>query len=187
MENIKKIYINDMDEDKRNELIKKNQKLMDILQDDLYQYNMERQLEEGEYMLGKEQSKYIEIRDNYSSFYLVLKNWTKFIENLDKDYLSTEGIELYNLIIKQQEELYNLDYYSENYNELEETIEENCKRLLKICEDLLHEWEQLPDEDDAIQYADEMEQLNDYYIEVREDGTSDNVIRKDVSYTECYI
>lgn len=37
------------------------------------------------------------------------------------------------------------------------------------------------------EYLVEMEQLNEYYIEIREDGTTDGVIRKDIAYTETYI
>ena len=41
--------------------------------------------------------------------------------------------------------------------------------------------------EDAIQYAYEMDQLDDYYIEVQDDGFTDNVIRLDVAYTETFI
>lgn len=186
---MKKLYLKDMETEKRNYLIKLNKKLMYQLQDDLYRYEMDRQLEEGENMFGKDSYKYIEMRDHYSSFYLVLKDWSKFIENLDSDYIANDdAIKLYNKIIKKRDKLYNMDDpYSDKYYGLDAKIEEDCKNLLKYCENQLHEYEKTPEEDDAIEYADEMEQLEGYYIEEREDGTSDNVIRLDVSYTECFI
>lgn len=186
--NNKKIFINDLETDERNRLIKNNKKLVDILCDDLYQSQMWQQEEEGRLLLGKDSHKYIEMKDNYSSFYLILKNWSEFIENLDIEYLWIDSaIALYNEIIKKRDLLYNMDADDENYYTLEEEIYIKCKELLKHCETQLHTYEELPTIDDVIQYADEMEQLNDYYIEEREDGTSDGVIRKDIAFTECYI
>lgn len=184
---MKKIFINDLDQDRRDNLIKKNRLLIERLQNDLYEQQMFMQQEEGELMLGKEHYKYIDIKDDYSSFFLVLRNWSKFIENLDKDYLCQEGIDLYNKIIEKKKAYENTDAYSEEFDRLEGELEEDCKELLDICEKQLHEYESLPSEDDAISYADEMEQLEEYYIEEREDGTTDGVIRRDVSYTETFI
>lgn len=186
---MKKEYLKDMETEKRNYIIKLNRKLMEQLQADLYEYEMNTQQEEGELMFGKDSYKYIEIKDHYSSFYLVLKNWRQFIDNLDTDYFSPNGQdELYKKIIEKREKLDNMDDpYSDDFYNLEDEIEKDCKELLKLCENQLHEYEQTPNEDDAIQYADEMERLEDYYIEIREDGTSDNVIRLDVSYTETFI
>ena len=56
-------------------------------------------------------------------------------------------------------------------------LETETKKVLQDVENYLHDFESYPSEDDAIQYADEMERLENYYIEEREDGTSDNVIR----------
>lgn len=185
---MKKVYINELETEKRNYLIKSNKKLIEMLQDDLYEYNMNSQEEEGRELLGKNWHKYIEIKDNYNSFYLILKNWSKFIDNLDTEYLAKDtAITLYKDIKNKQTKLYNMNYYDDDFDELDEEIENDCQKLLKYCEDQLHEYETLPSEDDAIQYADEMEQLEEYYIEERDDGTTDGVIRKDIAYTECYI
>lgn len=185
---MKKLFINELEEEKRNEIIKKNQKLENRLLQDLYEYNMFLQEEEGREMFGKDSYKYIDIKDHYSSFYLVLKDWSKFIENLNVDYIyNDDAIKLYNEIIKDRDTLYNMDTYSDNFNDLDEKIEEKTKKLLQYCEKQLHEYENIGNIDDAIEYADEMDQLNDYYIEVRDDGTSDNVIRLDVAFTETFI
>lgn len=185
---MKKLFINELEEEKRNEIIKKNQKLENRLLQDLYEYNMFLQEEEGREMFGKDSYKYIDIKDHYSSFYLVLKDWSKFIENLNVDYIyNDDAIKLYNEIIKDRDTLYNIDTCSDNFNDLDEKIEEKTKKLLQYCEKQLHEYENIGNIDDAIEYADEMDQLNDYYIEVRDDGTTDNVIRLDVAFTETFI
>lgn len=185
---MKKLFLTDINTEKRNELIKKNQKLENKLLEDLYEYNMFNQEEEGRELLGKDQYKYIDIKDHYSSFYLVLKDWSKFIDNINIDYLyNDDAIELYNNIIKKRDTLYNMDSYSDEFYDMDAEIEDDCKKLLKYCEDQLLEYEKNINIDDAIQYADEMDQLNDYYIEETEDGFCDNVIRLDVAFTETFI
>ena len=185
---MKKIFINELDTEKRNNLIKNNTILINQLQDDLYETQMFQQQTEAEELLGKESYKYIDIRDNYNSFFLVLKDWEKMIQNINKDYIATdEARKLYNYIQDKKEILYTMAYYSKNYERLEEHLENKSEELLKMLEEQLHEYEELPDEDDAIQYAYEMDKLDDYYIEEREDGTTDGVIRLDVAYTECFI
>ena len=183
-----KKYINELEAEERNKIIKMNKKLIDQLLSNLYEYEMNCQYEEGRSLLGENSYKYIDIRDHYSSFFLVLKDWEKMIDNIDPDYIAAdEARKLYNYIKNKKNVLYNMDCYSLNYERLEEHLESKSKELLKQLEEQLHEYEEAPEEDDAIQYADEMEQLNDYYIEIREDGTTDNVIRLDINYTECYI
>lgn len=184
---MKKIYINNLDTEKRNYIIKLNSKLMKQLQEDLYDAQMYQQLDCFECMLDKTGQDALKYHDHYSSFYYTLKDWRKFIEGLDKEYLSTETLDIYDKIIDKIKELDEMDPYSDEYYNLDAELEEESKIVLKDVEDLLHSYEDYPSEDDAIQYADEMERLNDYYIEEREDGTSDNVIRLDIAYTECFI
>lgn len=186
---MKKIFINELETEERNKLIKNNKKLIEILQNNLYEYNMFMQEEEGREMFGADYYKYIDTRNHYSSFYLVLEDWRGFMDNLDSDYLRMdEALAMYNSIKKDIEELDALDVNDEEYDKKYDLIEFACKNLLSLCETQLHEYENnYPTEDDAIEYADEMEQLEDYYIEEREDGTTDGVIRKDIAFTECYI
>lgn len=184
---MKKVFINELETEERNKLIKNNKKLIEILQNDLYECNMFMQEEEGREMFGTDSHRYIDIRNHYSSFYLVLKDWRGFMDNLDSDYLSPEAITLYNKIKKYIERLNSLDENDTKYETLYNIIELECIDLLKHCEKQLHQYEDYPAEDDAIEYADEMEQLEEYYIEQREDGTTDGVIRKDIAFTECYI
>lgn len=184
---MKKIFINELETEERNKLIKNNKKLIEILQNDLYECNMFIQEEEWREMFGADSHRYIDIRNHYSSFYLVLKDWRGFMDNLDSSYLSPEAITLYNKIKKYIEKLDSMDENDTKYETLYNIIELECIDLLKECEKQLHQFEDYPAEDDAIRYADEMERLEEYYIEKREDGTTDGVIRKDIAFTECYI
>ena len=184
---MKKILINDLPKEKRNNIIKLNKKLIEQLQSNLYEVQMDQQLDCFEYCLNKEGQNAIEYHDHYSSFYYTIKDWRKFIDGIDKDYLSDEGLENYNKIINKMKELDELDPYSDEFYDLDAELEEESKKVLKDIETLWHSYEDYPSEDDAISYADEMEQLDGYYIEEREDGTSDNVIRLDIAFTECYI
>ena len=184
---MKKIFINELETEKRNELIKKNQKLINKLQADLYESNMDMQYIDSKNIMNDKALESIEYHDNYNSFFYTLKDWRKFITNIDSVYLSEEASEIYKHIMDKIETLDNMDPYSENYYNLDAHLEEETKKVLKDIEDYLHGYEDYPSEDDAIQYADEMEQLEDYYIEEHEDGTTDGVIRQDIAYTETFI
>ena len=87
---------------------------------------MEQQREETELMLGLYTSG-VDIRDHYSSFFLALSDWEKFFNNVNKDYLSEDGIILYNEISKLYEEYQNTELFDNRYNELYEIIENKCK------------------------------------------------------------
>lgn len=187
MEGIKKVYLKDIENDRRDYLIKLNKKLIEMLQADLYEDQMFQQSEASADILGKDWHKWIQYNDHYSSFFLTLRDYRKFLINLDADYLTPEARNLYDKTIIKLDTLDALDPYSENYDRLEAWIEKNSEIILKDAEEYLHGFEDYPSEDDAIRYADEMEQLEEYYIEVWEDGGSDNVIRRDIAYTECYI
>ena len=184
---MKKIYINNLDTEKRNYIIKLNKKLIDQLQEDLYDSQMDCQYIESKNIMNDKALRSITYHDHYSSFYYTLNDWRAFITNIDPDYLSTEAREIYDYIIEKINILDNIYPYSERFYNLDEHLEKESKKVLKDIEDLLHSYEDYPSEDDAIQYADEMERLDDYYIEEREDGTSDNVIRLDVAYVETFI
>ena len=184
---MKKIFINELETEKRNELIKKNSKLIQQLQNYLYENNMDLQYIESEDIMNEEAFKAIEYHDNYSSFFYTLKDWRKFYQNIDYTYLSDEASKKADKITKNIEKIDALPEYNDEYYKLDEESEELAKEILKEIENILHTYEEYPSEDDAIEYADEMEQLEDYYIEEREDGTTDEVIRKDIAFTECYI
>lgn len=184
---MKKIYLVDLETEKRDYLIKFNKKLAEKLQNELYENNMELQYIESRNILNDEALKAINYHDNYNSFYYTLNNWRKFIINIDKDYLSPEAQKNYNIIINKINVFDNMDYYSKNYERLENYLEKLTEKVLEDIESLLHSYEEYPSIEDAILYAEEMEHLNDYYIEQREDGTSDNVIRLDIAFTETYL
>lgn len=184
---MKKIFINELETEKRNKLIKNNSKLINQLQADLYESNMEMQYIDSKNIMNDEALRSIEYHDHYSSFFYTLKDWHKFITNIDTIYLSEEAEKTADIIYKKIDVLDSMNPYSDNYYNLDEWLFKQTEKVLKDIEDYLHSYEEYPEEDEAIQYADEMDQLNDYYIEEREDGTSDNVIRLDIAYTDCFI
>lgn len=184
---MKKIFLNEMETERRNELIKKNEKLLYLLRDDFMNMLSYQQEDVSYYAMGKDWHRYIESHDHYDSFFLTLKDWRTFINNIESDYLNTDALKLYNEIIKNDIALLEKYEDDDKRDEIEETIEQKAKIILKDIENLLHEYEETPEDDDVIQYADEMEQLNEYYIEEHEDGFCDGVIRRDISYTETFI
>lgn len=164
-----KKYFKDLDTKTKINIILNNNDLMELVSQDYYEQNMEQQQEEGELMFGKDSHKYIEIRDNYNSFYLRLLNWCQFIENLDADYLCYKGIDLYSQIMILKNEYDNIDIVEneERFDDLEEELENKCKELLSICENQLHEYEQYNEEDVKCFLEFELEEndlFSDYYI-----------------------
>ena len=184
-----KKYFKDLDTDTKIDIILNNNKLYEGLGYEYYNYNMELQLEEGELMLGDSRNNGVEFVDYYNSFYLALNDWHKFLNSLDADYLCEEGIELYKSTMELVKELENLDNWSDDYedryNELDEELEYNCKKLLGICEKQLHDYENC-DKDDFVEWLkfgfEENKLLDDYYII---DGDT-NKVYNDVSYTETF-
>ena len=184
-----KKYFKEMSTEEKVNIIMNNDKLRREMEEHYYTDLMEQQAENGELMLGKEHWRYIDVRDNYNSFYLVLKDWHKFIDNVDKDYLSQEGIDLYDEIMKMYDEWGNMVVYEDEdedrYNQLEEEIENKCKELLKICEEQLHQYETYTDEDLKEDITFQLEENNvneDLYI--IDDDTSK--VYEDISYTKTY-
>lgn len=185
--NNKKVFINDLETETRNNYIKRNKKLIEKLQNDLYNNNMDLQYIEAENIISKEGFEAIQYHDNYSSFYYTLNDWRKFYQNIDYIFLSDEANKKSDEITKKIDIMDSLECYDDEYYKLDEECEQLAKEILNEIENILHSYEEYPTEDDAIQYADEMEQLGEYYIEFREDNTTDGVIRRDVAFTECYI
>jgi len=184
---MKKEFLQDMEKEKIIYLIKLNSKLADILLQDLYHNNMDCQLFAFEDILNKEGQEAIQYHDNYTSFYHTLIDWRKFITNISRDYLSVNTLPIYDKIIQKIDVLDSMNPYSDDYYNLESYLEKEAGKVLEDMDAYLHEFEEYPNIDDAIQYAIEMEQLDGYYIEIRDDGTSDNVLRRDVVYTETFI
>jgi len=184
---MKKIFLNELETEKRNKLIKNNTKLINQLESDLYESNIEMQYIGSKNIMGDDALRAIEYHDNYNSFFYTLIDWRKFITNIDINYLSEEAQKIANIIYKKIDILDAIDPWSDNYYNLDAWLEKQTKKVLKNIEDYLHTYEEYPSEDDAIEYADDTDRLEDYYIEEREDGTNDGVIRQDIYYTECYI
>lgn len=183
---MKKVYLNEMNNDKIKYLLTINEKLASRLNNDFLEIKMDWQSEDIKNTLGNNYHNYIKIHDHYNSFYMRLTDWERFIDYLNTDYLNNDDITIYNMIQEKREQLKELDFYSDEYDTIYEECEKLSIKLLESIENFLHTFEEWED-DEMIDYFQEMDSLSDYYIEVREDETSDNVVRLDVSYTETFI
>jgi len=162
---MKKKYFKNMDVNEQLDIIINNNTLMNNFEELFYSNLMEQQREETELMLGL-YTPGVDIRDHYSSFFLALSDWEKFFNNVNKDYLSEDGIILYNEISKLYEEYQNTELFDNRYNELYEIIENKCKELLSICEKQLHSYEHYSEEDvkEELRYHIEIGDYEEMYI-----------------------
>lgn len=164
---MKKIYIKDIINDKEllEQLLENNDTLGQVVFDRTYNMCMELQNEEFDNLFGNNWQKYINFREHYSSFYLILKDYEQFLDNLDKDYLCKIGLDLYDEILKETDE---------------EIKESKSIALLKVCEEQLKEYENI-NNDNILEYF--IEHIEDYsnlyYIE-----NEDLTLYEDISYTK---
>lgn len=178
---MKKIYLKDLNEQELRQLCENNDAFMEQYYERVQEDNMFWQEEESNNMFGKEWHRYIDCHDNYSSFYLRLRDWYKFISNLDSDYLCDEGLKLYDYIMKKKNIFDNMEPYTNRYDNLEEHLEKTCADLLEICEGQLHEYEEYPSFEDVFTNMIDC----DWYKE--EDYYTDEDMKKiylDVAYTK---
>ena len=187
-----KRYLKDMEIEKQVDILFNNEDIRNVLAERYYEDLMLQQQEEGELILGEHWSKYIDFHDNYNSFFLTLKNRNEFLDNLDKNYLTQEGIDLYDETYKLYEEYNNMSMYDdadeeqeERYNGLDIKLDDNCEKLLQICENCLHGYEDYTDEDLKEFIYNEIK-FNHYGEELYILGNDTSKVYEDVSYTRTY-
>lgn len=184
-----KKFVKDLTDEELEKVFQKNSKLQEKMWDALQEEKMEMQKDEGECLLDYKSNSF-SIEDNYSSFYLKLRDGKKFLETTDLK----EAVE-YGCITeedkKKAEEL--LDKYynttpfnTENYEEVDDiTLEEIDKlatKILKAIEDRLHCYEDTCEEE-VIDYF--LDATNNFVFE--DCYIDDNYIMyEDVAYTKCY-
>lgn len=172
--------LKDLEMEELKKILFKNTKMVEEITSAVIQCKMEEQEEYGRLMLGNNFHKYIELRDNYNSFFLRLKDWNEFFNNLDREYLNVEGIEMYNKI-KKDIEIYENEEDEDKRYEQEEQIEKDCELLLKICENILHEFEEYPTDEEIIEHFIYNEiDFYDYYVD------NNDVICLDIAYTKKF-
>lgn len=182
-----KKYFNELNQEEIRKVLEKNEQLFDELSQYLYEDKMYCQEEDAKLMFGKNWYKYIDYNDHYSSFYLRVIDWEEFINNLDKDYLTQEGIDLYNYIQDKREVLNNMEWGTDNYYNLEEHLEKKSQELLDVCENMLHSYEGYPDFDECYDYIiNNLDLYEDCYINVDKKGNTDYILYQDISYTKSY-
>lgn len=144
-----KKYLKNMNKEELKKVFDTSGKIQNKEYEATMQMNMDYQEELGDIFFGKKWSKYINMYDNYDSFFLKLKDSISFFENLDKgvtDYLSQENATRFKEIYKRAKKFYTsmnsrCVYGSDKYYENYEKFEEECKKLLEILEDELHKLE----------------------------------------------
>lgn len=196
---MKRKYLKDMTSEELEQILKCNSKFEDMISRDIYDMNMICQEEDTKNILGENVWKYIKSDNNYNNFCLTIKDYKQFINNLDKDYLSIDNqkkyddcMGLYTDITDLERIMYNYDLSDDEYNEKDKELDEKTEKFEKLCdsllsdvEDYLHSYEEYPNDDEIRQYVEEYYwESDEYYIEIREDNTTDNVLRRD--FTECY-
>lgn len=180
-----KKYLKELNDSELKQVIKSNNKLQEEISRILYENNMECQEDEGNLLLGSNWNQYIDIKDNYSSFYLVLRNWREFIDNIDSAYLCEKAIDLYNYIIRKKEIYENMNPYNDHFNSLNEHLEKKSKELLKIIEDQLHEYEEFPTDEDIFYYL--IDDINEVYQNCYIIPEEKNyILYEDISYIKRY-
>ena len=172
--------LKDIEAEELKEILFKNEKMIEKLTSFIIGDKMDQQEEYSNLLFGVDWYRYIEYKDNYNSFFLRLKNWEKFIENLGVDYLNEKGTKKHAEIlkdIKKYEDEEDEDKKAEFYG----IIENECENLLEICENMLHEFEEYPTNDEILEYFIYNEiDFVDYYV------NEANIICLDVAYTEYF-
>lgn len=188
----KKIYIRDIKENEKllKKLLENNEKLRDAIFENYYTLRMDLQAGEFDLMFGKNWASYIDVKDNYNSFYLKLKDSYEFFKNLDSDYLNDEAKKIYKELSKKFEkiECFNINNEddSKKYDDLTEDFENQCSELLEVCENQLHEFENI-DENDLFSYFLENIQEQGYFINLYYyEAKNDFVLYEDISYTKSW-
>ena len=123
-------------------------------------------------------NKIYDVKDHYSSFYLILKNPEMLIESIDKDYLPDFLIELY----EETKKIYNNykdEKYEEKRNKLYDNFESKSKLLLDKIENILKDYETIPTKESIVEYIISNGLYEGCYYE-------DNKIKVDLRHTEEY-
>lgn len=188
----KKIYIKELNEEELKKVFENNKQIQQISFEKAYEDNMFWQEELGNIFFGKTFFEYLEIRDNYSSFYLKIKNPVKLFENLslsNKDYLQTEESQKYIKYYKQAKKYYNYynncNYESDNFYKNFELLENTLIKIVAILEKELHLLEDVSEEDALTSFIYDVTE-NDFLESAYILNKQDFVLYEDVSYTKKY-
>lgn len=188
MEDRKRIYIKDIIND--DELLKKlfehNSKIQESEYQATYEDNMFWQGED----IKQWNLQGVDIRNNYNSFYLIIRDYNEFIEEFDEFTGNATLQELY----KKSMDLYNqknnvdftLDGCDELYDSIEEQFEKSCNELIKVVEDMLHEYENVSDEQVLETFINNVRDnycYEDLYYYADDDKY---ILYEDISYTKSY-
>lgn len=165
-----KKYIKDMNDEELKKIFNNIEHLQKEFYENLYNDNMNYQIDLSKIFFGDNYINYLDIKDYYSSFFIIIKDTVKFFENLhlyNKDYLNNEDAKKYAVLYKQAKKHYNnmnkCNYYSDNYYKHFELLENTCKSILEILEKELHSLENIDFQDVLDMFINDVCENNDFY------------------------
>ena len=161
---MKKIYLKELKEEELREIIINNEEFLDMYKNRLYEDKIEMQWQDCKCILGTNYYNYIDVIDRYSSFYMRIRDYIEFIDNLDKDYLSADVFDSYELAIKTKEKLF-MEVNEDKQEELECELEELCNTLLADIEKLLHSYKEYPSDNETYEFIVNNCYYEDYYTD----------------------
>lgn len=163
-----KKYFKDMNNEEKIKLLDISD-FYDIIYEKVYEDNMYTQQEEFNLM---EIEKYVDIKDCYNSFYLVLKEDAAiFIKNIDDAYFNPENIKQYAICkeILQKYENSKREKTKEKYYDI---LENQVNKLIEGITEQLREYEIVNDADLEYYIIDEMcEDIFSNYFIINNDFT----------------
>lgn len=153
--------LKELSEDELRQLAENNEQLRAEIAERVYEDNMFAQGEDYEQIFGKN-NRTIEYHDHYQSFYLTISDHDHFVENIDRECLTIDGMKYYDRAKSLLEQWQNMDYDEQDENsELYEKIERVNEQLLREIESFLHDYENIT-----------KDEMNDY-LDIIMDGVSD--------------
>lgn len=146
------IYLKDLHKTEIVELYETNESFKNKVWEEAYNNNMELQQQEFIDIFGSDNRTYT-FHNHYSSFYLRVTEPDKFIESINKEYLSEDNLKIYQKAKNKLTEYWLCDLEEEDekasllYDEVEDLANELCEGI----ENQLHGYETVEDYDcDAV-------------------------------------
>lgn len=158
-----KKYLNELNENELLEILNNNSKFYNYIYELLSQ---ERYYLNNEYinnLFTNNYNNYMEFKPHYDTFYIYVKNEYEFIKNIDIEYLSEQTKNIYNEIIKNENN-------EEKYILL-------CQELSDILTKELQDMEEITSEEIESELINNIDYYKEFY-------TIDKKIYKDI--TQCY-
>ena len=154
-------------------VVEKNSKLENYIEESLIDYHMNCNVDEllrelrtylKDWSIGFNNYNYIEIKD-ISAW----GNWLTDITEILDGYLTNDELSYINKVEKAQDRFYNMDYDNKQYQNLEDWLYEQNKKINDILLRLFNDLTScdLLNIDCLVEYALEMELLSNFYVDTK--------------------